>query len=109
MRLAENCFENHEQCSPNSDDESWLPTRLLYVGIVYTQSLSNNVPYAALSHRWGTNKDFVLTSASLQSYEIKIRISNVSATLQDVFNATRNIGLQYIWVDCHCIIQDELG
>lgn len=58
-----NCFENHEQCSPNSDDESWLPTRLLYVGIVYTQSLSNNVPYAALSHRWGTNKDFVLTSA----------------------------------------------
>ena len=66
-----NCLENHEQCRSNSHDESWLPTRLLYVGpfdtstvrLVSTQSLSKNVPYAALSHRWGTNKDFVLTSA----------------------------------------------
>jgi hypothetical protein len=77
------------------------------VRLVSTQSLSKNVPYAALSHRWGTNKAFVLTSASLQSYETEIRISNVSPTLRDAFTATRSIGLQYLWVDCLCITQDD--
>jgi hypothetical protein len=28
-------------------------------------------------------------------------------TLQDAVTVTRRLGLQYIWVDCLCIVQDE--
>ncbi|PMD45621.1 HET-domain-containing protein, partial [Hyaloscypha variabilis F] len=110
-----NCLGKHEQCRPSFEDESWLPTRLIYVGtlgtpairLVSTGSLSEKVRYAALSHRWGTNKEFVLTSTLLRTYEAEICPSNLSATLRDAFHATRSIGLQYLWVDCLCIVQDD--
>jgi hypothetical protein len=110
-----NSLGGHEQCRPNIENESWLPTRLLYLGtldtptvrLVATPSLNKNVPYAALSHRWGANKEFVLTSTLLRSYETEICSSSVSATLRDAFHTTRSIGLQYLWVDCLCIIQDD--
>jgi Heterokaryon incompatibility protein (HET) len=77
------------------------------VRLISTSCLQGKVLYAALSHRWGKDKDFVLTSALLRSYETEIRPSQVSKTSWDAFHTTRSIGLQYLWIDCLYIIQDD--
>jgi Heterokaryon incompatibility protein (HET) len=110
-----NCINNHPQCRPTFEDENWLPTRLIYLGvldspvlrIVSTSSLPHRVPYATLSHRWGRTTSYILTSKLLPTYETEIPISDVSATLRDAFHATRSIGLEYLWVDSMCIVQDD--
>ncbi|KAH7176061.1 heterokaryon incompatibility protein-domain-containing protein [Dactylonectria macrodidyma] len=117
----QNCVENHPGCQPTDGigELSWLPTRLLYVGsptseclrLVSTSSLKeqNQVSYAVLSHRWGEQKDFVLTLANLQSYQEAIQASKLSRTLQEAIQVSRHLGLEYLWVDCMCIIQDDDG
>jgi Heterokaryon incompatibility protein (HET) len=110
-----NCIKNHPQCRPTLKDESWLPTRLIYVGVldspvlrvVATASLPHRVAYATLSHRWGRTKKYTLTSELLPTYETEIPISNISVTLRDAFQTTRSIGLEYLWVDSMCIVQDD--
>jgi Heterokaryon incompatibility protein (HET) len=75
--------------------------------VVPTASLPHNVPYAALSHRWGSTEHSTLISNLLPSYEKEIPISNISITIKDALHATRSIGLQYLWVDCMCIVQND--
>lgn len=111
----QNCVTNHPKCRPQFDNEDWLPTRLLYLGnrdaplarLVSTSSLSERVSYAALSHRWGSSERSVLASNLLASYERDIPISDLSPTIRDAFHATRCIGLQYLWIDSLCIVQDD--
>jgi hypothetical protein len=110
-----NCINNHPECRPAFEDENWLPTRLIYVGslstpeqrIVAASSLRNKVSYAALSHRWGNTKDYILTSKRLSTYHTGIPLSDVSRTMKDAFHATRSLELEYLWVDCMCIVQDD--
>ncbi len=109
-----NCKHNHPACRPRKA-ERWLPTRLLYVGsqekpvlrLMLSSSIDIESEYVALSHRWGTNKGFVLTSANKSQYLVEIPIFNLSTTLQDAVETTRNVGLQYLWVDSMCIVQDD--
>jgi hypothetical protein len=65
------------------------------------------VSYAALSHRWGSKKDFVLTSANIRNYEAAVPVSGLSQTLQDAIRASWDLGFSYLWIDCLCIIQDD--
>jgi hypothetical protein len=109
------CISNHPQCRPAFDDENWAPSRLIYVGslddpelrIVATSSLTDKVPYAALSHRWGSTEISILTSDLLSKYQKEIPPSDVSATVRDAAHATRSMELQYLWVDSLCIVQDD--
>jgi len=101
-------------CKPQKP-EHWLPTRLLYVGtenmptlrLIMGSSTNIETEYAALSHRWGTNKSFVLTLANRERYLQGIPPSNISSTLQDAIHITRGLGLQFLWVDSMCIVQDD--
>jgi len=109
-----NCKHNHLSCKPQKA-ERWLPTRLLYVGsqniptlrLILSSSIRVESEYAALSHRWGTNKGFVLTLANKAKYVEDIPMSNLSSTLKDAVHITRGLGLQYLWVDSMCIVQDD--
>jgi hypothetical protein len=109
-----NCMHSHLSCNPPKT-ANWLPSRLLHVGsqdepvlrLILSSSISLESQYAALSHRWGTNKGFLLTSANFPQYLKSIPVSGLSSTLRDAVDTTRGIGLQYLWVDSMCILQDD--
>lgn len=108
------CNENHKRC--NTSGAPYSPTRLVDVGNSNEDIhlvLRGDSPrsYAALTYCWGK------PSASWPSFKttksnIKARLSSIPAselllpTLQDVIQATRSLGMQYIWIDSLCIIQD---
>jgi hypothetical protein len=109
-----NCLDNHPSCGPRQQ-ERWLPTRLLDVGSCENQAvclvsgsrLDPESPYAALSHRWGTDKSFVLSSTNLASYQANIPVNELSSTICQAIEVTRGLALQYLWVDSMCIVQDD--
>jgi hypothetical protein len=71
-----------------------------------------NIRYAALSYCWGSSLDmekFKTTKANVHQKELQIPMNSMPKTLRDAIIVTRALGLQYIWIDCLCIIQDDPG
>ncbi|CZR69617.1 uncharacterized protein PAC_19517 [Phialocephala subalpina] len=66
--------------------------------------------YAALSYCWGPQKGtFVSTRENIESSKRGIVLSELPRTIQDAIKVYRGIGLQYLWVDALCIIQNDVG
>lgn len=64
--------------------------------------------YVCLSHRWdSSSKLHTTTTTTLVSRKHGIELSSLPPTFQDAIVITRALGLQYIWIDCLCIIQDS--
>jgi len=92
-----------------------LPSRLIDLSptngsnlhLLETASGVPVVPYATLSYCWGGTNKFRLTSSTLQHFKDGFALSNLPRTIQDAVLVTRNLGIQYLWVDALCIIQDN--
>ena len=105
------CSTQHRTCKGR---ESTLPTRVVYVGndirepYLY-QTRGEEAPYTALSHCWGSAPTTHLTSskANLKDRMESIPISTLSQTFSDAVVLTRRLGIEYIWIDSLCIIQDD--
>jgi len=68
--------------------------------------------YIALSHPWGDAKihdHFVTTVKNIEDYKAEIDIEKLPKTFRDAIEVTRQLGVQYIWIDSLCIIQGEGG
>jgi hypothetical protein len=112
--LAE-CRSSHEQCQ--ADDAAFVPNRLLYLGTTRTNSniielvenLEHPVPYAALSHRWTkeTPTKSLLTSNLLDRKQHGMPVAELPEMMQDVVSVLRRLGVEYVWIDCLCIIQND--
>jgi hypothetical protein len=96
----------------------WNPTRLLAIkresscgedSIRLLDQLSGTEPmkYAALSHCWGGNVPLVLTTSLLTEFKERISTSSLPTTFLHAVEATRRLGLDYLWIDSLCIIQDS--
>ena len=113
-RWLEECLSSHPLCGTIS--ASALPTRLIDVGNCDSpQTLCLCIPaagasgrYAALSYCWGTAQNNILTKANLKDKTENIALSDLPKTIQDAVEITRRLGLQYLWVDALCIIQDSV-
>jgi len=64
-------------------------------------------PYVALSSSWGTELPLRTTKETLDKYCEEIPFEDFPKTLHDALHVTRGMGLQYIWIDALCIIQDD--
>ncbi|KAF0320022.1 tol protein-like protein [Colletotrichum asianum] len=66
--------------------------------------------YVALSYVWGKDaQKTTLTRKSKQSLSIPGALDGiVSKTIEDAVDLTKLLGLQYIWVDALCIVQDDI-
>lgn len=63
--------------------------------------------YTALSYCWGTDQPLKLTSANIENMKSGLmRLSQLPQSLADAVHVTRSLGIQYLWVDALCIIQD---
>jgi hypothetical protein len=105
------CLNNHDKCSPSMD--FFPPSRLIYIEDNHIclrdmlKSTARGLKYAALSHCWGTKHLLVTTKQNLQAHKITISIQDMPQTFQDAVTMTVKLGLQYLWIDSICIIQDS--
>lgn len=106
------CLAEHPGCRPDSDVPHLLPTRVLDVGdgkIRLLETMGARGKYVALSHCWGdpalmTTK---LTAHTLQAYQTDIPFDSLPQTFRDAIVFVRQMGIQYLWIDTFCIIQED--
>jgi hypothetical protein len=108
------CNETH-QCLPST--ETILPTRVIDVGSkdsanvrLFSETQGRSGKYLALSHRWGSpaqNKRCCTETNNLKKHEEGISIADLPKTFRDAVHVTRNLGVQYLWIDSLCIIQND--
>jgi hypothetical protein len=106
------CLESHEYCPKAT--EAVLPTRVLDVSLFDSTGDTRlfrgdgvRAPYTALSYCWGVPQPASTISVFLESYQKRIPLLSLPRTVQDAIFTTRQLGLQYLWVDSLCIVQDS--
>jgi hypothetical protein len=132
IRFISNCIKRCEidhglVCNRSSIQGSTPPTRILelfddYVRLVEpvrTQTLR----YVCLAHRWLSKapyNDGIARSNSgsialdcctlkdnIEQNRARIAIADLLPAYRDAISVTRALGLQYVWIDSLCIIQDD--
>lgn len=106
------------------DDGSFLLTRLLYIGqdgtdqavrVVETKELQQHqhdrpaqkVQYACFSYCWGSHVPLKTTRGTLAQFKRGLPKQEIlPQSFQDAIFVTRKLGLQYLWIDALCILQD---
>lgn len=108
------CDAEHTECFPQSVGS--LPTRLIHLTgqeptalCLYETQPSDKLEYTALSHPWGEKPHFCTTLANIKAHQKAIDFENLPATFKDAITVTRELGLEYLWIDSICIIQGEGG
>lgn len=110
------CIKHHNGCGPvKSQKPIRHPTRLVNVGggegvsnpFLDIESDRVECSWAALSYCWGGNSTFTLRQESMERLTGGIPLEDFPATLRDAIIITRQLGLQYLWIDSICIKQDS--
>ncbi|KAI0890145.1 heterokaryon incompatibility protein-domain-containing protein, partial [Annulohypoxylon maeteangense] len=109
----DDCEKNHSKCQCLGDD---LPTRVVDVGVEGGEprlriTSGKTGRYLALSHCWGPNPGAVIrtTLATLEEHLNCIPLARLSKTFHSAVMITRSLGIQYLWIDSLCIIQDDVS
>ena len=112
-----NCCELNHSCQQSQREESFLPTRLIHIGstepsnppmIVNREDIKPGSKYMTLSHCWGRpGPKVVLKEELLEAFEISLPMSELPATFAQAIKVTESLGVEYIWIDSLCIIQNQ--
>ncbi|KAM7213566.1 Heterokaryon incompatibility protein (HET) domain containing protein [Rhypophila decipiens] len=97
--------------------EGLLPKRLLRLDFNNTDQLQliecaegQAGRYAALSHCWGNPRDMEQIKTTTRNYKqhlSSIVYSELPKSFQDAVQVCRELGLQNLWIDSLCIVQDD--
>ncbi|TGO74258.1 hypothetical protein BELL_0296g00090 [Botrytis elliptica] len=101
------CLECHDCHNTNLQQ---LPTRVIDVTPNQTRIIHSNgimANYIALSHCWGGPIPTSSTTATLPQYQNELPFQLLPANFRDAITITRELGVQYLWIDSLCIIQDS--
>ncbi|RSL74260.1 hypothetical protein CEP53_000369 [Fusarium sp. AF-6] len=107
----EDCEQNHKTCKRPTPN---LPTRVLFIGSdvrlphLY-EGQNEEARYTALSHCWGgeEHRPPSTTKKTIAKYKEAIEWTDLPQTFTDAMAVTRLLGIEYIWIDSLCIIQDD--
>jgi hypothetical protein len=64
-------------------------------------------PYATLSHCWGNARFLRLEQRNQDAFGQMIPFHDLPKTFQDAMDIAKALGLDYIWIDSLCIVQDD--
>ncbi|RSL85424.1 hypothetical protein CDV31_016566, partial [Fusarium ambrosium] len=92
-----------------------LPTRLLKIGPedgllqLYESQPGETGKYIALSHCWGPRayQPLRTTKQTLSTGSLSVPLTSHSAVFSDAIWLCRQLGIDYIWIDSLCIVQDD--
>lgn len=107
------CLASHQKCTRMPSHNRPLPTRVIDVGdtrrdprLIVTDGQPGS--WAALSYCWGGNSTFVLNKETSDSFfGGKTPLYTFPRTLRDAIIVTRALGIQFLWIDALCIMQDS--
>lgn len=106
------CEQNHEHCDFPANPP--LPTRVIDVGsctelqLVHLHaSKGQSGRYIALSHIWGKTETLRTTTDTITERMQGIVLSEMPTSFRDAVIVTRRLGIQYLWIDSLCILQDS--
>ena len=107
------CQTSHRKCTRNIA-EPVLPTRILNIGGPgnTTIKIQDGGPqlhghYVALSYCWGGQQRCQTTIDTVDKHFNGMQLDDLSLSIQDAVEVSRELGFQYLWVDALCIIQDS--
>ncbi|KAI0630011.1 heterokaryon incompatibility protein-domain-containing protein [Trametes polyzona] len=110
----ERCSGEHSDCrSCLPTSPSTLPTRLIDCRDVNRPRLVTTTPgangkYVALSYVWGGPQDkHHTTENNMAAYHDGIDATTLPQTIRDAIYITRALGIDSLWLDSLCIIQDS--
>ncbi|KAH6892506.1 heterokaryon incompatibility protein-domain-containing protein, partial [Thelonectria olida] len=108
-RWVQGCIQNHPACAAES--ELFMPKRILEISSstksIHVRNNASPAPYAALSYCWGGPQRVTLTLSHLGSPEVSFPTNTLPSTIQDAVRVCGELGLNYLWVDALCIVQDD--
>jgi hypothetical protein len=104
------CVQSHDRCRPPANQ--CVPRRLIHLiddeqRSIRLHSPATPVQFAALSYRWGPDEQFKTLKENLSARYKILDTSPWPKSLQDSLIIARGLGLQYIWIDAICIVQDD--
>ncbi|KAG4428191.1 hypothetical protein IFR05_016327 [Cadophora sp. M221] len=102
--------EQHPSCTVTISEFTALPTRVLLIDnnkVSLVETAGRSGRYATLSHCWGTSQPITTTRDTLDKRYADIGWSSLPHLFQDTIALTRELGIQYLWIDSLCIIQDD--
>ncbi|KAK5995934.1 hypothetical protein PT974_04353 [Cladobotryum mycophilum] len=106
----DDCLSSHTVCCTVSD--TYLPTRILHVGDnsrepYLLESKGVQGRYATLSHCWGGHVPLTTTIVNLSTHKDAIPMASLPLTFRQAVRICRELGIQYLWIDSLCILQDS--
>lgn len=112
------CTQNHTTCDrpPPEVSHPWKPSRLVYVStsggsdlrLCVGGDIPTDVRYTTLSHCWGVGLERKsLTRSNIDAWRECIPDGALMKTFRDAIKITRSLGIDYIWIDSLCIVQDS--
>jgi Heterokaryon incompatibility protein (HET) len=66
-----------------------------------------NQRYTTLSHCWGGGLPLRTLDSNLHSYGKRIPTRSIPQTFKDAIAITQSLGIQYLWIDALCIVQNS--
>lgn len=113
-RWLNQCTSKHQTC-PDLQQDVLLPTRVVNVGgdgadfapFLLVSDGTARGRYAALTHCWGGHIDIVLTKDRLEVFQQRLPVESLTKNFKDALRICRELGVQYLWIDCLCIIQNS--
>jgi hypothetical protein len=69
--------------------------------------MGNQVQWATLSHCWGSSRQGITSGANIEDRKRKLELADLPILYTDAIEIVRKFGLQYVWIDSLCIIQDS--
>ncbi|PQE30002.1 heterokaryon incompatibility protein [Rutstroemia sp. NJR-2017a WRK4] len=113
----DDCSSKHN-CANNVPEKPFFPTRLVYtksstprlcLAVDILRNLENlgSWKYATLSHCWGTLKSVTLSQSNIDSFKKEMPPAALTQTFKDAIEVAQALGIDYIWIDSLCIIQDK--
>ncbi|OTA91910.1 hypothetical protein M434DRAFT_32304 [Hypoxylon sp. CO27-5] len=108
------CYQSHRRC--RTQGIPFLPTRLISIGegndevkLIDNFEVPPGARYVALSHCWGKKlPECITTRANILDQKKNIPWSSFPKSFQESIIFTRRLGIDYLWIDSICIIQQEL-
>ena len=100
------CLHGHRKCQISP---TFVPKRLVKMTPTGGQvvSIDEAVPYIALSYCWGPRLPLKTLKANLDQHKDHIDIDLVPQCFKDVWKLAPKLGIDHLWVDSLCIIQDD--
>lgn len=103
------CRQLHPVCKPPQPRTN--PTRLISIRAPIRLCVSNDLQgtpeYATLSHCWGDIDFTTLEQSTLQMFQESLPLAVLTKTFKDAIHICSELGINYLWIDSFCIIQDD--